>query len=182
MTTLTYPTPKYVVLHGHAVAPVVLIAYEPPSKISTGQPNVEPFDDPQDAIDRAIELGVPPLLTSEFWLRGQAFNFKTKRLVTLPDPIPEYDAEHHYHPGDVVLDADGNHWLKISDAQGSPDEVFDLQAGTGDWVPFHLKPAPPPPTAEQRLEQLEARLAPPPPIAEQRLAQLEARLAALEST
>ena len=173
MQTLFYPTSKYVVLHGHANAPYALITYDPPSKISTGQPNVEPFDDAQAAIDRAIALGVPPLLTTEFWPHDKSFNLVTRKLVDL-EPITDWDATVTYQPGAVVrhtVSQDGEDieltFLKISDAHPSvPDLTYDLEAGTGDWVGFAPKDAP---------------LPPPEPTAEQKIAALEARLAALEA-
>ena len=98
MQPITFPTTKCIILHGHANAPgPVLLSYTPPSKVWTAQPNVEDFDDAQAAITRAIELGVPPLLTQEFWPVGKTFNLATKQLVDLPDPIPAWDAATTYH-------------------------------------------------------------------------------------
>ena len=115
MQTLSYPTIKFVILHGHANAPdPVLIAYNPPSKISTAQPNIEDFDDPQAAITRAIELGVAPLLTQEFWPVGRSFNLATKQLVDLPDPIPAWDAATTYAPGDVVRHTLTEDWRRTA--------------------------------------------------------------------
>jgi hypothetical protein len=173
MQPITFPIPKFVILHGNTPDPV-LIACNPPAKVWTAQPSIEPFDDPQAAIDRAIELNVPPLLTQEFWPVGKSFNLVTRKLVDLPDPIPAWDAATTYAPGDVVRhtltqDINGEQvsteltFLKISDAHPStPDLVFDLEAGTGDWVQWSPKeppPAPPEPTPEQKLAALEARLA-----------------------
>lgn len=168
MQPITFPTSKYIILHGHANTPdPVLLDYTPPSKVWTAQPNVEDFDDAQAAITRAIELGVAPLLTTEFWPHDKALSLATKQLVDLPDPIPAWDAATTYQSGDVVTytlteDVDGETlstellFLKVSDTHPSvPDMTFDLEAGTGDWVAFDLKPAPAPPTAEAKLAALE---------------------------
>ena len=83
MQPLTFPTPKYIILHGHSNTPApVLLSYNPPAKVWTAQPNVEDFDDAQAAITRAIELGVPPLLTTSSGLQGKALIWPLSSLWT----------------------------------------------------------------------------------------------------
>lgn len=182
MEPISFSTSKYIVLSGHATAAASIMRYDPPGKVYTAHPNVESFDDPQAAIDRAIELGVPGLLTQEFWPEGKSFNVATGKLVDLA--IEDFDPGAHYQPGAVVRytitedvdDGEGGTeqvsteltFLKISDAHPSvPDLVFDLGAGTGDWIVFEEKPAPVP--------------TPEPSSEEQRIAALESEVATLES-
>jgi hypothetical protein len=164
MQSLSYPTRKYIILHGHPDAPYALVTYDPPSKISTGQPNVEAFDDPQAAIDKAIEIGVPPLLTQEFWPHDQAFDATTGKLVPLPSPIPEWASGTTYQPGSVV-----RHTItKEGEGETFSQELtfLAIKATTAEptiseddpnWTPFVVKeppgpvvtpPTPPPTTPE----------------------------------
>lgn len=160
MQPITFTTSKCLILHGHSNTPdPVLLDYTPPSKVWSAQPNVEDFDDAHAAITRAIELGVPALLTVEFWPRGQSLNLATKQLVD-HGPIVEWTDSGAY-PIAAVVTHNGQSWLHISDRQGPPDDVYDLTAGSGDWCPFLVKPEPTPPSPlaalEARLAALEAR-------------------------
>ena len=98
MQPITFPTTKYIILHGHGneIDLCCCPTHHHP-KVWSAQPNIEDFDDAQAAITRAIELGVPPLLTQEFWPVGMSFKLATKQLVDLPDPIPAWDAATTYH-------------------------------------------------------------------------------------
>jgi hypothetical protein len=132
---ITFASNKSVICHGAGA--VHLVDYEPGTKIWTGQPNTEDFDDPIEAIKRACELGLSPGETTTFWPEGKFYDPAGKRFVDAPADVPIWEPDGDY-PQDAVVRHQGQTWLHISGKQGAPDEVYDIDAGTGDWIPVTL--------------------------------------------
>lgn len=138
----------WVVLHGDG-GPVSAFVVEPGVAVTSGRSGFETFDDPATAIARLKELdpnysvgqdnlapsgmvaltdadGDPVLVGGKMaWVRAE------NGVVELE----AWDADGDYPIWTAVSDG-GQSWLHISDRQGRPDEVFDIAAGTGDWVPL----------------------------------------------
>jgi hypothetical protein len=182
ISPISFQSEKFVVLYGQPGIQPMLMHYVPPSRFWTAQPNIEDFDEPQPAIDRAIELGVPPLETQEFWPHDQSFNVLTGKLVPLPSPIPEWTKGTTYQAGSVVRhtiteEVEGTAFsqkttflaIKATTAEPTPSE------DDPNWVPFAVK-APPseptPPTEPSPEPDEETQTA---------ITDLQARIAGLEA-
>lgn len=151
MKQFSATSPAYLVFHGADGIPPVLVDYLPPDVVVSAHTTVEPFVNPQDAIDRALELGCSPLDTQVFWPHDKTFNAEDGRLYDLPVEIPVFDPEADYPAGSVVRYSAGEPapellFLKaVSGGRQVPDLEQDAIVGKGDWTLFVQKPAPPPP-------------------------------------
>lgn len=66
---IAFASPKSVICHGAGA--LHLLDYRPGTKIWTGQPNVEDFDDPLECIKRYRELGGDIRATKDLWPEGK---------------------------------------------------------------------------------------------------------------
>lgn len=66
---ITFQAAKTVICHGGGA--IHLLDYQPGTKIWTGQPTVEDFDTPIEAIQRYVELGGDIQETKHLWPEGQ---------------------------------------------------------------------------------------------------------------
>ena len=132
MTYTTYQAAKIVICHGPDA--VHFVNCLPGTVLSTGQPQVEEFDAPLEAIQRYITLGGAAGDTSSVWPKGQLYNPITKAFADLPAEVPTWTADGSY-PLHAVVMHNGKRWLHISEQQNEPDEIYDIEAGTGDWCP-----------------------------------------------
>ena len=145
MTTKQFNTTAYVVAHGNGNGTVVEVPAG--SKISTGQPNIEDFPTPEEAANRALEVGIALDVIGTLAGDGKLFNPITKAWIERPadDQLPDWTGDGSYGEGALVLHQ-GQIWLHISDRQGEPDGTYDLARGTGDWIPLcgYSRPEPEP--------------------------------------
>ena len=136
MATHTIADTGYVVLHGHATAPPLVLSINAGEKVSTAHTTVEKFDTLTAAIEKALEVGVSPATISLLApaAKRPLFNPVDKSWMALPPDLPDWTGDGTYALNQLVLH-DGRVWLHISDRQGEPDDTFDLRAMTGDWLP-----------------------------------------------
>ena len=113
-----------------------LVALPAGSALMSGQANFDQFTDAMAATKRALEIGVKRGATYPFWPEGKTYNpVPPGSWVDNPDRPPEWAADGSY-PLHAVVIHNGKRWLHISDAQGEPDDFYDIDAGTGDWIPL----------------------------------------------
>ena len=125
----------YVLLSGASNTKPVLVVADPGTKIATLHPNRADFDVLSDAIEAAKAAGADlETCKGAAAISGMFIHPVSDALEPLPESIPDWDENGDYPEGAVVSHED-RYWVHISDQQGEPDEVYDAEAGTGDWVP-----------------------------------------------